>query len=209
MQKRKETAVRQKEIISAARKLIVKYGSEHVTVKRMANEIGVSEAAIYRHFKSKSDILSFLIDDVEKTLMEDIETNYSGEVNSLEILEKIILSHISAIEQRKGVTFQVIAEIISLGDKKLNKKVFEAISRYLTRIKEILNEGVRAGVIRHDIDSEATARLFFGITQGLVNLWALSQYTFDLEKEYRAVWDIFLKAITPPETEKKSLPAQH
>jgi len=59
MQKRKETAVRQKEIISAARKLIVKYGSEHVTVKRMANEIGVSEAAIYRHFKSKTRFSRF------------------------------------------------------------------------------------------------------------------------------------------------------
>ncbi|MCR4392905.1 MAG: TetR/AcrR family transcriptional regulator [Dehalococcoidales bacterium] len=208
MQKRKETAVRQKEIISAARKLIVKYGSEHVTVKRMANEIGVSEAAIYRHFKSKNEILSFLIEDVEKTLIEDIETNYSGELNSLEILEKIILSHISAIEQRKGVTFQVIAEIISLGDKKLNKKVYDAITRYISRIREILVEGIKTGVIKPDIEPEAAARLFFGITQGLVNLWALSQYTFDLEQEYRAMWNIFLQAIAVKPAGQTSLPVQ-
>jgi AcrR family transcriptional regulator len=209
MQKRKETAVRQKEIISAARKLIVKYGSEHVTVKRMANEIGVSEAAIYRHFKSKNEILSFLIDDVEKTLIEDIESNYSGEMSSLEILEKIIISHISAIEQRKGVTFQVIAEIISLGDKKLNKKVFEAITRYISRIREILIEGIKTGVIKPDIEPEAAARLFFGITQGLVNLWALSQYTFDLEQEYRAMWNIFLQAIAVKTAGQTSLPVQN
>ena len=73
MRQRKETSIRQKEIAAAARKLIVKYGSENVTIKKMALEIGVSEAAIYRHFKSKRDILSFLIKDIGQTLFDDIE----------------------------------------------------------------------------------------------------------------------------------------
>jgi AcrR family transcriptional regulator len=114
---RKDTTIRQKEIALAARKLIVKYGSEHVTVQRMAKEIGVTESAIYRHFKSKRDILSYLADEIENTLNEDIENHYSGTLNSLETLHVIITEHISRIEQRKGVTFQVIAEIISLETK--------------------------------------------------------------------------------------------
>ena len=35
------------------------------------------------------------------------------------------MGHISSIEQRKGITFQVIAEIISYGDKALNKEVYD------------------------------------------------------------------------------------
>src|SRR4030042_1716309 len=107
VQEHKNTLVRQREIISAARKLIVKYGSEHVTVRRMAKEIGVSEGAIYRHFKSKRAVPSFLVEDIESTLLADIEENYKAKVNMLEILEKIIERHISAVEQRRGVTFQV------------------------------------------------------------------------------------------------------
>jgi AcrR family transcriptional regulator len=198
MQKRKGTLVRQKEIVSAARKLIVRYGSEHVTVKRMAKEIGVTEGAIYRHFTSKRDILSLLVEDVEKTLIHDIETNYSGELGSLEILSGIILEHISSIEQKKGVAFQVIAEIISLGDKKLNKKIYDAISSYTARIAAIVAEGMETGAIRADVNPEATAKLFFGMTQGLVNIWALSQYSFALEQEYKSVWDVFVKAIAKP-----------
>ncbi len=197
MQRRKTTLIRQKEIVSAARKLIVKYGSEHVTVKRMAQEIGVTEGAIYRHFKSKRDVLSFLVDDIEQTLFADINKNYSGELNSLEILGKIIIDHISSIEQRKGVAFQVIDEIISLGDKKLNKKVYLVINKYIDRIKEILSEGVKSGLIRSDIDLDATAKLFFGMTQGLVNLWALSHYSFSLEDEFKPMWNIFLEAVSP------------
>jgi AcrR family transcriptional regulator len=198
MQVRKDTLIRQKEIVSAARKLIVKYGSEHVTVRKMAQEINVSEGAIYKHFKSKLDILSFLVDDIESTLISDIESNYQGDLNSIEALEKIVISHISAVEQRKGVTFQVIAEIISLGDKKLNKKVYGVICNYLDRIKEILAEGMKNGIIRQDTDLGASAFLFFSLTQGLVNVWALSQYSFNLISEYKPVWDTYLKAIYIP-----------
>ena len=199
MQKRKPTSVRQKEIVSAARKLIVKYGSENVTVKRMAKEIGVSEAAVYRHFKSKRDILTFLADDIENTLIADIEKHFSGELGSLEILQRIMKDHISAIEQKKGVTFQVIAEIISKGDKKLNQKIYDAINRYINKIRDILATGVKAGIIRPDINLDATAKSLFGMIQGLVGLWALGQYNFNLEQEFAAAWDIFLKAIAQPD----------
>lgn len=198
MQVRKDTLVRQKEIVSAARKLIVKFGSEHVTVRKMAQEIGVSEGAIYKHFKSKRDILSFLIDDVEATLLSDIDNSYDSETGTLKVLEKIIIEHISAVEQRKGVTFQVIAEIISLGDKKLNKKIYAVINKYIDRIEALLTEGIKSGVLRPDIDLTAAARLFFSLTQGLVTIWALSQYSFNLSTEYKSVLDIFLKAIVKP-----------
>jgi AcrR family transcriptional regulator len=193
--RRENTLVRRRQIISAARKLIVRYGSEHITVRRIAKEIGVSEGAIYRHFKSKRDVLSFLVDDIENTLIADIENNYSSGLSVLETLEGITLSHMSSIEQRKGVSFQVIAEILSLGDKKLNKKLYDVINKYIGRLKDILSEGVKAGVIRQDIDSEAVATLFFGMIQGLVNMWALSYYSFSLEEKYASLWSIFCKAV--------------
>jgi AcrR family transcriptional regulator len=161
----------------------------------MAGEIGVTEGAIYRHFKSKRDILLFLVEDVENTLLEDIQKNYPSDLASPEVLDRIIMDHMSSIEQRKGVAFQVIAEIISLGDKKLNRKVSGVIDKYICRIEEILTSGVQSGAVRSDIDLKATARLFFGMTQGLVNIWALSQYKINLQEEYKPLRDVFLKAI--------------
>ncbi len=71
--KRRNTEVRQKQIINAAREMIVKNGSEHVTIRRIARAVGISEAAIYRHFKSKADILYLLADHIEENLVGDIE----------------------------------------------------------------------------------------------------------------------------------------
>jgi len=194
LQKRSTTLVRQKQIINAAAKLIVKYGSEHVTVRRIAKEIGTSESAIYRHFKSKKDILSLLVDDIENSLLSDFES-YINRPCTLKTLESVFMNHMSHIVQRRGVSFQVIAEIVSLGDKKLNKKVCDAISMYTNRIRDVLSEGVKAGVVRRDIDLEAMSTLFFGMTQGLVNIWTLSQYSFDLEQKYASLWHIFREAV--------------
>jgi len=190
------TAVRQRQIIDAARKLIIKYGSEHVTVKRIAKEVGISETAVYRHFKSKKDILSLLADHIEDSLLGDItRATAEGYASPLEILDSVLRSHLSAIEQRLGISFQVIAEIISLGDKKLNKKITDTISKYISRLKDLLAEGVKAGEVREDIDPEAAATVLFGIIQGLVNIWALSNYSFDPQEKYVPLWHIFCEAV--------------
>lgn len=195
MQIRKSSAIRQKEIVMAARKLIVRYGSEHVTVRRIAQEIGVTEGAIYKHFKSKKDVLYVLVDDIQTNWIADIENNRNSEIGTLEELERIVTAHISAIQQRKGVTFQAIAEILSLGDKKLNKKVTESIDLYISHIKNILSDGMKTGVIRGDIDLDAAAQMFFSLTQGLVTIWALSHYRFDLSARYKPAWKLFVRSI--------------
>jgi AcrR family transcriptional regulator len=189
------TDTRKKQIADAAAKIIVKYGSEHVTTKRIAEEVGISETAIYRHFKSKEELLAFLIDDIEKTLLSEIQLDTNDGLYTLETLEKIIQTHIVHIVKRKGISFQVIAEIISLGSKNLNKQTFLVISNYISRVEDILQQGSKSGVIKQHIDLHAAATLFFGMTQGLVNTWALSQYSFNLEEKYNSAWKIFRDSI--------------
>ena len=196
VRKRENTGVRQQQIIDAARVLIFKYGSEHLTVKRIAAEVGISEAAIYRHFTSKKSILAFLLSHTEDVLLADISPESAGaEPVTLDTIEKIIGNHFSAIDLRKGIAFQVIAEIISLGDRKLNKQASQTIDRYISRLKELLTEGVRCGSVRADIDIEAAAALLFGLIQGLVNIWSLSNSSFKLIEKYTSLWKIYREAV--------------
>lgn len=196
--KRETTDVRQQQIIAAAGSLIFKYGSEHLTVKRIAAEVGISEAAIYRHFKSKKSILSFLLSNIEESLLSDISPETAGtEPLTLDTIERIIGNHFSAISMRKGISFQVIAEIISLGDRKLNIQASQTISKYIARLKELLAEAVRDGAVRRDIDLEASATLLFALIQALVNIWSLSDGKFELLAKYTALWQVYREAVCP------------
>lgn len=196
VQKRETTEVRQQQIVDAAAILIFKHGSEHLTVKRIAEEVGISEAAIYRHFKSKKSILSFLLTHIEEVLLKDISPEtVANQPITLDIIENIIKNHFSMISMRKGISFQVIAEIISLGDQSLNKQAYKAINKYIARLKELLDEGVRDGAVRPDIDLEASATLLFTLIQGLVNIWSLSAGRYKLIEKYTSLWHIYRQAI--------------
>jgi AcrR family transcriptional regulator len=197
VRKRQSTQVRQKQIAEAARRLIIVYGSEHITVRRIAKETGISEGAVYRHFRSKRDILLLLVQQIEADLNQDIDDSRTPSSRPLAMLDRILQKHLSAIEQRRGISFLVIAEILSLGDRKLNGRIFEVIERYLGRIKSILSDGVRLKEIREDIDLDTTATLFFGVIQGLVTRWALSGYGFSLEMKYTPIWKIFRETLSP------------
>jgi hypothetical protein len=115
----------------------------------------------------------------------------------MDTIDQALKHHLSEIEQRKGMSFQIIAEIISLGDKKLNKEVYEKLNAYIDRIKFLLAEGVRAGCVSETIDLGASALMLFGMTQGLANIWALSGYSFDLAEKYAALWSIYRQLIQP------------
>ena len=84
--KYENTELRQRQIVDAARKVIIKYGSENLTVKKIAKEVGISETDVYRHFKSKKDILFLLVEYIEQFLLEDISKAAHKRNKPLDIL---------------------------------------------------------------------------------------------------------------------------
>ena len=200
--KRKSTIIRKKQIIDAARKIIIRKGSEHLTLRAMAREVGFTEAAIYRHFKNKQEVLSFLMNNIIDEMLREIINGAAENTNTLDTVDGVIKHHLSKIEQRRGISFQIIAEIISLGDKELNRKVYIRLTEYLNRLRILFEDGARTGSIRSDLDLDDAAILLFGMLQGIVNIWALSNYNFDLTAKYESLWSIYQKAIQTPEQQQ-------
>lgn len=197
--KHQPTKIRRRQIIDAARKLIVAEGSENITIKGLAREVGLSEAAIYRHFNEKRDILLLLVDDIGDDLLADIELAGNKKSSVVHRLNRIAARQISAIAQRQGISFQIIAEIISLGDKDLNARMAGNIAIFINRLQTLLEEGVKNNELRKDLDITATAISMFGMVQGAVTLWALNNYQFDLKRKYSNMWSHFRQFIVNPE----------
>ncbi|MDO8578661.1 MAG: TetR/AcrR family transcriptional regulator [Dehalococcoidales bacterium] len=190
---RKHTEIRQKQIIDAAKKLIMRYGSEHVTVRRIAGQIGITEAAIYRHFKSKREILSLLVDDIRQSWTNEVKQASSENIPFSDRLQSILLNRISVAEQKGGISFLIIAEILSLGDKGLNKQASDVVEAYIHDIAQIISEGIKQGELKPETDPASTALILYGMVQGVVNVWALSNRDFNLVERYSSCWQTFQK----------------
>ena len=66
------TEVRREQIIEAAMNLIASRGLKGLNVAGIANRIGLVPSAIYRHFKSKDDVLDMILDFIQEKLLTNI-----------------------------------------------------------------------------------------------------------------------------------------
>ncbi|MFA5411152.1 MAG: TetR/AcrR family transcriptional regulator [Candidatus Omnitrophota bacterium] len=189
-------SLRQQEIIESARRIITSRGIENLTIREIAKDLRITDGAIYRHFKSKKEIISLLIDDIEKVLLNAIASAAEKTKEPLGKLENILSSHISYAEQRKGISFIVINETLNFQDKSLRRKMFGVIHRYLKKIKEILSEGIKSGALRKDADIVSASVIFFGMVQSIVTLWALSGFKYSFMKSrVQNLFDIYKKGV--------------
>lgn len=186
---------KQIQIVESARSIISSKGIEKLTIHEIAKDLGVTDGALYRHFKSKKEIISLLIEDIERTLLNTVRDAASKTSNPVNKLENILASHLSYAEQRKGVSFIVINETLNLQDKILKRKMLKVIHKYLKEIKSILLEGVEAGKIRKDVDFVSASIAFFGMVQSMVTLWVLSNFRYSLKKHYLKLFDIYKEGL--------------
>jgi len=185
---KKKKVFRQAQIAAAAAKLIVKLGGEHVTIKNLALEIGLSEASIYRHFSNKSAIFHFLIGYAERILLSDLAYVRNDELVESPGLDSLMKRHIANVVERRGIYFQVFTEVVSMGDRRLNKEALNAIYNYITYVSQIFRKNPSSEYFRKDSDPDCSAFIFYSLLQSLVNFWTLSDYSFDLKDKFDNVW---------------------
>jgi AcrR family transcriptional regulator len=164
-----------------------------LTVRKIAEELKITDGALYRHFKSKDEILSLLIDDIDNTLLFTIVEASEKAKDPSKKLESIFSAHLNYAEKRKGVTFIIMA---GLKDKRLQNKMFGVINKYLKVIKGILKHGVQEGRFRADINLESAAVAFLGMVQGMVTIWRLSGYRYAIRKDrISEMFDVYKRGI--------------
>lgn len=196
---RQSTFVRQHQIIEAAKTIITDKGMEAVTIDAIADAVGLSEGAIYRHFTSKNQILTLLIDDIENGLMQTLIDSRLDNSSALENLERILYAHLNDVEGHKAASFVVITEAVGFDGIGLSPRVCLMLAHYLEFVGNVLIDGINEGVLRQDLDVEAAATSFFGIVQSTATLWALNGHITPLAEKRAQMWDMYKKGITPTE----------
>ena len=159
-----------------------------MTIKNIALEIGLSEAAIYRHFPNKKAIYSFLIGYAEKILTGDLKHGERRRATEPAIPDFLVERHIANVMKRRGIFFQVFTEVISMGDSQLNREAFNAISNYIACITRIIKRCTASRYFKHRRDPYSSAFIFYSLLQFLINTWTLSGYSFDLKTRFDHIW---------------------
>ena len=169
-----------------------------MTMQELAKEVGVSEGAIYRHFKSKDEILLVLVQDIERSLLDAISDSAGPHVSAMVQLRHIFQHHFSAVERRNGLSFVVIGESMRFADSQVKQAARRMVEHYLELISTVIKKAIDQHEIDQSVDVKAAALLFFGMVQASVTLWSFNNRAHPLAQHSNAMWAIFKNGLGVP-----------
>ena len=196
IQTRLDHDTRQRQIVEAAREIIVNGGTEALTVNAIAARVGVSEAALYKHVRGKDEVLRLLVDDIRESLFTEICRATGPDGKALEKLEHLLELHLSYVESRHGISFVLIAEALQFGERGVGAAVRRLVDDYLALVEGIVAEGQQRGEIHPDVKPSAAATAFFGMVQATVMRWLLDAKGHPLTENTSALWWLFRASLT-------------
>ena len=168
---------RQKEIVEHSISLIAHRGIQDLTIRNIADAIGISEPAIYRHFKSKTDVVLAVIDSLESSVFGASEAPGDPATRTLEEYVKRLLQRLEAAPDLAVVVF---SDEVFMNNDKLIKRIRALMERSLSEITKLIRAGQRAGNIRTDVPPGDLALIFAGAVRLIVRQWHLSGFDFNL-----------------------------
>jgi AcrR family transcriptional regulator len=191
---------RQEEIIKAAVELAGERGVDNVTTQDMADAVGITQGAIFRHFPSKDMIWLAVIHWVRGRLMGVVDMAASQGRDPLDSLEKIFYAHLGFVDKFPAIPKLVFTDQLLKKNPKIRQLIREVLADYEERIYVLLSQAKAQQMVRPDLDERCAAVMFTGMVQGLVMRFAVIEARKSLLAEGKLIFPIYLHGIGSTKT---------
>jgi len=187
----KEDNLRQR-IIKLARERFYAIGFSKVTMDELASELGIGKRTIYQHFRSKNDLL----DAVMEWQSTSIKSQTAGILQeSTDFVDRIyrMLANVGQRVSQVGKQFQ--DDI-----RKFRPDLWERVSEnrkefILGNFSKMIDEGIRQGFIRSDINKDIMVLMYLASIQMIVNPEVVAQHSFTGQEAMQSILKVYFDGI--------------
>lgn len=196
---------RREEIIRVTLELAAKQGIDDVTTQDMAQAMGVTQGAVFRHFLSKDAIWLAVMQWVRDRLMGVLGRAAEQGRDPLDALQRMFFAQIDFIASHPAIPRVLMSEHLHGRSTALRRLVTEIMLGYEAKIAGLLADAQAQGLARADLDVHAAATLYIGMIQGLVLQTSIlrGQSTLTartLTAEAARTFPVFMQAVRLPST---------
>ena len=192
---RKTADQRKAEIVEVALDLSYRLGPDRWTTSDVAQAVGLSQAAVFKHFPRKADIWSA----VAASLTDRLEARWRAALEQdgtpPERLECLVLAQLATIHAIPAIPAILFSRELHNDNKPLRQHFLGLIERFGSLLGKLVQEAQAAGAIRADEEARDVALLVMGLVQGLALRWSLSGRTFDIKKEGGRLLGVMLRGL--------------
>ncbi len=188
---------RQQQIINNTMEIIGTEGMNAFTISNLARKTGISESAIYRHFNSKDEIITEMLNTVFLIVAQLIGGSMNQNENSASIrLQKIVELLLQNFKDHPSHVTLLFAEEYFMTSEKLKLLVFNILNSIQLNIQQVLDYGKSKNEFPKSMNTASVALIFIGAIRILLMNWKLSNYQIDLLARGRQFSTTLIKLIT-------------
>jgi AcrR family transcriptional regulator len=194
-QEKLHTETRQEQIAAAALEIVNTKGIAALSVSAVADKIGIVPSAVYRHYKSKGDIIASVLELIRFRLSSNFEAVGQSAADPIEKLHRLLTRHVDLISRNQAIPRIIFSEEVIGGLPDKRRQLLSIIRGVLDQVSAIIRDGQQSGGLRSDIPAENLAIAFLGIIQPAAVIWSLSKGQFDLRQHAETAWKLYLRGI--------------
>ncbi len=192
---RLSSETRQTQIIETVLALAAQHSPGQITTQEIANVIGVTQGALFRHFPSKESIWLAAIEWVENELLTTLEAAARQAANPMDGLRQVFFSHVDFVIARPGVPRLIFNELQQPADSAIKAAVRKLLQRYRQLVSGLIVAAVDNQEIGRNVDISAAATLFLGSIQGLVMQSMLADNVQAMHQTAEQIFPLFLRSL--------------
>ncbi|AMG30465.1 nucleoid occlusion factor SlmA [Grimontia hollisae] len=180
---------RREEILQAlAQMLESNQGSQRITTAKLAAQVGVSEAALYRHFPSKARMFEGLIEFIEESLLTRINRIQSDEKDTLTRLRLILQLLLVFGERNPGLTRIMTGHALMFEQDRLQSRINQLFEKIETQLRQVLRERRLREGKGFPIEESVLAAQLLAQVEGSLNRFVRSNFKHLPTAEFDQYW---------------------
>ncbi|MEN3262069.1 nucleoid occlusion factor SlmA [Sodalis endosymbiont of Spalangia cameroni] len=184
---------RRQEILQAlAQMLESSDGSQRITTAKLAVNVGVSEAALYRHFPSKTRMFDSLIEFIEDSLISRINLILQDEKETLNRLRLILLLILGFAERNPGLTRIMSGHALMFEQDRLQGRINQLYERIEVQLRQVLRERKLREGEAFELDESLLASQLLAFCEGMLSRFVRTEFKYRPTQEFELRWPLLV-----------------
>ncbi len=179
---------RKAQILQSLAVMLETHHGKRITTAKLAEKVGVSEAALYRHFPSKARMFEGLIEFIEETLFSRINKIVEEEKDAANRCQLILHLILGFAEKNPGITRILNGDALQGEQERLRTRIAQLFERLETQLRQVLRERkLREGKA---LPAEETliANILICFVDGRINQFVRSEFSYRPTDGFAAQW---------------------
>ncbi len=192
MEKKSPKPSRRQHILETFAVMLEESPGARITTAALAKKVGVSEAALYRHFASKSKMFEGLIEFIEETIFSRIHLIISDFPDTPTRCEKILWLLLSFAERNPGITRIMTGDALAGETENLRARVVQFFDRLETQLKQLLREAKMRENLESRLPIVVAANLLLSIAEGRIAQFVRSEFKRLPTENWSDQWSVVM-----------------